>query len=68
MLTVGIGDEGAIQVARPLTEVDDELSNLLVQLAVVAGVGILLAAALGAIVATHGTQARCAGSRARPRR
>jgi len=51
VLTVGIGDEGAIQVARPLTEVDDELSNLLVQLAVVAGVGILLAAALGAIVA-----------------
>jgi two-component system sensor histidine kinase MprB len=51
VLTVGIGNEGAIQVARPLTEVDDELSNLLVQLAVVAGVGILLAAALGAIVA-----------------
>ena len=58
VLTVGIGDEGAIQVARPLTEVDDELSNLLVQLAVVAGVGILLAAALGAIVAQHGTPAR----------
>jgi two-component system sensor histidine kinase MprB len=52
VLTVGIGNEGAIQVARPLTEVDDELSNLLVQLAVVAGVGILLAAALGAIVAS----------------
>jgi two-component system, OmpR family, sensor histidine kinase MprB len=51
VLTIGIGQQGAIQIARPLTEVDDELSNLLVQLAVVAGVGILLAAALGAIVA-----------------
>jgi two-component system, OmpR family, sensor histidine kinase MprB len=51
VLTVGIGSEGAIQVARPLTEVDDELSRLLVQLAIVAGVGVLLAIALGAFVA-----------------
>ena len=51
MLTVGIGADGAIQIARPLTEVDDELHRLLVQLAVVAGVGVLLAVALGAIVA-----------------
>jgi two-component system, OmpR family, sensor histidine kinase MprB len=51
VLTLGIGSDGAIQVARPLTEVDDELSRLLVQLAVVAGVGVLLAIALGAIVA-----------------
>jgi two-component system, OmpR family, sensor histidine kinase MprB len=51
VLTVGIGKEGAIQVARPLTEVDDELSRLLVQLAIVAGVGVLLAVALGLIVA-----------------
>ena len=36
VLTVGIGEDGAIQVARPLTEVDDELSRLLVQLAIVA--------------------------------
>jgi two-component system sensor histidine kinase MprB len=52
VLTLGIGkQQGAIQVARPLTEVDDELSRLLVQLAIVAGVGVLLAIALGAIVA-----------------
>jgi two-component system sensor histidine kinase MprB len=51
VLTVGIGTQGAIQVARPLTEVDDELSRLLEQLAIVAGVGVLLAIALGAIVA-----------------
>jgi two-component system, OmpR family, sensor histidine kinase MprB len=51
VLTVGIGSNGAIQVARPLTEVDDELSRLLEQLAIVAGVGVLLAIALGAIVA-----------------
>jgi two-component system sensor histidine kinase MprB len=51
VLTVGIGSQGAIQVARPLNEVDAELSRLLTQLALVAGVGIVLAAALGAIVA-----------------
>jgi two-component system, OmpR family, sensor histidine kinase MprB len=51
VLTVGIGTNGAIQIARPLTEVDDELSRLLVQLAIVAAVGVLLAIALGAIVA-----------------
>jgi two-component system sensor histidine kinase MprB len=52
VLTIGVGKEaGAIQVARPLTEVDDELSRLLVQLAIVAGVGVLLAIALGGFVA-----------------
>jgi two-component system sensor histidine kinase MprB len=51
VLTIGIGNEGAIQVARPLTEVDDELSRLLMQLAIVAGIGVLLAVALGLIVA-----------------
>jgi two-component system, OmpR family, sensor histidine kinase MprB len=51
VLTIGIGRQGAIQVARPLTEVDDELSSLLVQLALVAGVGVLLAIALGTVVA-----------------
>jgi two-component system sensor histidine kinase MprB len=51
VLTVGIGSQGAIQVARPLTEVDDELNRLLTQLALVAGVGIILAAALGTVVA-----------------
>ena len=51
VLTIGIGNDGAIQVARPLTEVDDELSRLLWQLAIVAGIGVLLAIALGAFVA-----------------
>ena len=51
VLTIGIGANGAIQVARPLTEVDDELSRLLVQLAIVAAVGVLLAVALGLLVA-----------------
>jgi two-component system sensor histidine kinase MprB len=51
VLTIGIANHGAVQIARPLTEVDDELSSLLVQLALVAGVGVLLAIALGAIVA-----------------
>ena len=57
VLTVGIGPQGAIQVARPLTEVDDELSRLLEQLAIVAGVGVLLAVALGAIVARTALEA-----------
>jgi two-component system sensor histidine kinase MprB len=51
VLTLGINGDGAIQIARPLTEVDDELSRLLVQLAVVAAVGVLLAIALGLVVA-----------------
>jgi two-component system sensor histidine kinase MprB len=51
VLTIGVGSDGAIQVARPLTEVDAELSRLVKQLAIVAGVGVLLAIALGAIVA-----------------
>jgi two-component system sensor histidine kinase MprB len=51
VLTIGLASHGAVQIARPLTEVDDELSSLLVQLALVAGVGVLLAVALGAIVA-----------------
>jgi two-component system sensor histidine kinase MprB len=51
VLTIGVGSDGAIQVARPLTEVDAELNRLVKQLAIVAGVGVLLAVALGAIVA-----------------
>ncbi|WP_053226363.1 sensor histidine kinase [Solirubrobacter soli] len=42
---------GAIQVARPLTEVDHSLREMLAILIVVAAVGIALAAALGAVVA-----------------
>ena len=51
VLTIGLTGTGAVQIARPLTEVDSALSRLLVQLAVLAGVGVLLAIALGTIVA-----------------
>ena len=47
MLTVGIGARGAVQVARPLTEVDHALRNLLIVLLLVGAVGIALAALLG---------------------
>ena len=47
VLTVGLGARGAAQVARPLTEVDRALRQLLV----VGGIGILVAAALGFVVA-----------------
>ena len=51
VLTVGLGARGAAQVARPLTEVDRALRDLLVVLLVVGGIGILVAAALGFVVA-----------------
>ncbi|MGA9284048.1 MAG: HAMP domain-containing sensor histidine kinase [Solirubrobacteraceae bacterium] len=51
VLTLGTGARGAVLVARPLTEVDKELSRLLLILAIVAVAGIALAAALGALVA-----------------
>jgi two-component system sensor histidine kinase MprB len=51
VLTIGVGPSGAVQIARSLNEVDDELSRLLEQLALVAGIGVLLAVALGAFVA-----------------
>jgi two-component system sensor histidine kinase MprB len=51
VLTVGLGTRGAIQVARPLTEVDRSLRRLLYVLAVAGGGGILLAALLGWAVA-----------------
>ncbi len=51
VLTQGNGARGAVLVARPLTEVDNELSRLLLILAIVGVVGIALAAALGAVVA-----------------
>src|SRR4051794_34827245 len=41
-------ERGAVQVARPLTEVDHALRNILIVLAVVAAAGIALAAGLGA--------------------
>jgi two-component system sensor histidine kinase MprB len=51
VLTVGTGAGGAVLIARPLTEVDNELSRLLLILAIVGVVGIAIAAALGALVA-----------------
>lgn len=51
VLTIGTGARGAVLVARPLTEVNNELNRLLLILAIVGVVGIALAAALGALVA-----------------
>ncbi len=43
--------DGAVQVARPLTEVDHALRNVLLVLAAIAAAGVALAAGLGAVVA-----------------
>jgi two-component system sensor histidine kinase MprB len=51
VLTVGRGPAGVAQIARPLTEVDNALRQLLYVLLAVGGVGILVAALLGGIVA-----------------
>jgi two-component system sensor histidine kinase MprB len=52
VLTIALPSRhGALQVARPLTEVDHSLREILVVLAVVAAAGVALAAALGALVA-----------------
>jgi two-component system sensor histidine kinase MprB len=51
VLTVGRGPNGAMQITRPLTEVDRALRQLLWILLAVGGVGILVAALLGGIVA-----------------
>jgi two-component system sensor histidine kinase MprB len=51
VLTQGIGRAGAIQVARPLGEVDDVLDEVLIALVAVGLAGIGLAALLGALVA-----------------
>ncbi|HKF79665.1 MAG TPA: HAMP domain-containing sensor histidine kinase [Thermoleophilaceae bacterium] len=51
VLTTGIGSEGAVQVARPLDEVDHTLSRLALILVVSLAAGIALAVALGAGVA-----------------
>jgi two-component system, OmpR family, sensor histidine kinase MprB len=50
VLTEGLGARGAVMVARPLTEVDSELSRLVTILAIVGAAGIALAAGLGALV------------------
>jgi two-component system sensor histidine kinase MprB len=51
VLTSGTGAGGAVMVARPLTEVNHELSRLLLLLAVIGAAGIALALLLGALVA-----------------
>ncbi len=56
VLTVGTpatggGVAGAVMIARPLSEVDHELGNILLILAIVGVGGIALAALLGALVA-----------------
>jgi two-component system sensor histidine kinase MprB len=51
LLTSGVGGGGAVQIARPLTEVDHELGRILLVLVVVVVGGIALAAGLGALVA-----------------
>ena len=51
VLTRGVEGGGAVQVARPLTEVDEQLSGVLLILALVSVGGVALAAALGVLVA-----------------
>jgi two-component system, OmpR family, sensor histidine kinase MprB len=51
VLTVGSGSRAAVQVARPLTEEDDVLRNLVIVLVIVGAGGIALAALLGVLVA-----------------
>jgi two-component system sensor histidine kinase MprB len=51
VLTIGTGTAGAVLIARPLGEVEHELSRLLLILALIGGGGIVLAALLGALVA-----------------
>jgi two-component system sensor histidine kinase MprB len=51
VLTLGGGALGAVMIARPLTEVDNELSRVLLILALVGAGGIAIAAVLGTLVA-----------------
>jgi two-component system sensor histidine kinase MprB len=51
VLTVGAGAGGAVQVARPLDEVDDVLRRVLLILVIIAVAGSALAVALGTAVA-----------------
>jgi two-component system sensor histidine kinase MprB len=51
VLVTGIGQDGAIAVALPLTDVDNSLSNLLLLMVVIAVAGIALAALFGVLVA-----------------
>jgi two-component system, OmpR family, sensor histidine kinase MprB len=51
VLTVGIRGGGAIQVARPISEVREQLRSILLILALVSAAGVALAAALGLWIA-----------------
>ena len=51
VLTIGTGARGAVLIARPLTEMNRELSRILLLLVIVGASGIALAAILGALVA-----------------
>jgi two-component system, OmpR family, sensor histidine kinase MprB len=51
VLTIGTGPAGAVLVAQPLTEVEHELSRLLLILVLIGAGGVVLAALLGALVA-----------------
>ena len=68
VLTVGRGGRGAAQIARPLTEVDNALRQLLVVLLTVGGVGILVAAARSAAWWRAPRWLRSRASRVAPRR
>jgi two-component system, OmpR family, sensor histidine kinase MprB len=51
VLTVPLDGGGAVQVARPLTEVDRQLDRIVVVLLIVSAGGVALGAGLGALVA-----------------
>ena len=51
VLTIGTGTSGAVLIARPLSEMNKELSRILLLLVIVGVAGIALAAILGAGVA-----------------
>lgn len=51
VLTQSLRDGIAIQVARPLTEIDDQLSRILVALILIGAIGVVGGVALGAFVA-----------------
>jgi two-component system sensor histidine kinase MprB len=51
VLTYGVGQYGALQVALPLTNVDSTLSSQLLLTVIIAAAGIALAALLGILVA-----------------
>jgi two-component system, OmpR family, sensor histidine kinase MprB len=51
VLTLGSGTAGAVLVAQPLTQVEKELSRLLLILALIGAGGVVLAALLGTLVA-----------------